>query len=74
MAGIDEVSSSARMNQYERGKHEPDFAMVESIANALNVPESYFYARDDDAAWLLVRFHRMIPADRAALIDYVARE
>jgi transcriptional regulator with XRE-family HTH domain len=64
LAGIDEMSSSARMNQYERGKHEPDFSMVERIAKVLNVPESYFYAKDDEAAWLQVVFHRMSKNDR----------
>lgn len=64
LAGIDEMSSSARMNQYERGKHEPDFSMVERIAKVLSVPESYFYAKDDEAAWLQVVFHRMSTADR----------
>jgi transcriptional regulator with XRE-family HTH domain len=73
LAGIDEMSSSSRMNQYERGKHEPDFSMVERIAKALNVPESYFYAKDDNAAWLLVAFHRMSSPDRARLIG-AARE
>lgn len=73
LAGIDEMSSSARMNQYERGKHEPDFSMVERIAKVLNVPESYFYAKDDEAAWLLVVFHRMPPTDRQELLN-VARE
>jgi transcriptional regulator with XRE-family HTH domain len=64
LAGIDEMSSSARMNQYERGKHEPDFSMVERIAKVLNVPESYFYAKDDEAAWLQVVFHRMSPSEK----------
>lgn len=64
LAGVDEMSSSARMNQYERGKHEPDFSMVERIAKVLNVPESYFYAKDDEAAWLQVVFHRMSAGDR----------
>ena len=73
LAGVDEMSSSARMNQYERGKHEPDFSMVERIAKALNVPESYFYAKDDEAAWLQVVFHRMSPEKRQLLID-AARE
>ncbi len=67
-AGIDEMSSSARMNQYERGKHEPDFSMVERIAKVLNVPESYFYAKDDEAAWLLVTFHRMSESGRGLVI------
>ena len=73
MAGIDEMSSSARMNQYERGKHEPDFSMVERIAKVLDVPESYFYAKDDEAAWLLVALHRMPPSDRQKVF-IVARE
>lgn len=59
LAGIDEMSSSARMNQYEKAKHEPDFTMVERIAKVLDLPESYFYSVDDEAAWLLVVFHRM---------------
>ena len=71
LAGIDEMSSSARMNQYERGKHEPDFSMVERIARVLNVPESYFYTKDDDAAWLLVIFHRMKPMQRQKVIEVV---
>ena len=69
LADIDEMSSSARMNQYERGKHEPDFSMVERIAKVLNVPESYFYAKDDEAAWLLLVFHRMSQPDRDKLIS-----
>jgi len=71
LADIDEMSSSARMNQYERGKHEPDFSMVERIARVLNVPESYFYAKDDDAAGLQVVFHRMSPSDREKVINVV---
>lgn len=71
LAEIDEMSSSARMNQYERGKHEPDFSMVERIAKVLNVPESYFYAKDDEAAWLQVVFHRMAPPDREQVVNLV---
>ncbi len=28
LAGIDEATASARMNQYERGIHTPDFALA----------------------------------------------
>lgn len=59
MAGIEEASASARMNQYERGKHEPDFSMVERIAKVLDLSEAYFYAKDDDLAWLIAQFHRL---------------
>jgi transcriptional regulator with XRE-family HTH domain len=67
-AGIDELSSSARMNQYERGKHEPDFSMVERIAGVLNVPECYFYCKDDDVAQILVQLHRAPEARKAEAI------
>jgi transcriptional regulator with XRE-family HTH domain len=65
LAGIDEMSSSARMNQYERGKHEPDFSMVERLAQVLNVPECYFYCKDDSVASILVQLHRVPPARKA---------
>ena len=67
LAGIDEMSASSRMNQYERGKHTPDPVMIRRIAEVLNVPASYFYADDDAAAWLQVVFHRM-PAEQKAVI------
>ena len=37
LAGIDESSASARMNQYETGKHVPDFLMATKIAEVLEV-------------------------------------
>jgi transcriptional regulator with XRE-family HTH domain len=53
-AKIDESSSSARVNQYERGKHYPDFNTAERLAEILNVPTPYLFAREDDlAAWIL---------------------
>ena len=36
-AGRDEFSASARVNQYERGKHTPDYSTVERIAKVLKV-------------------------------------
>jgi transcriptional regulator with XRE-family HTH domain len=44
----DEMSASARMNQYERGKHVPDISIVEKFAEVLNLPSAFFYATDDD--------------------------
>jgi transcriptional regulator with XRE-family HTH domain len=41
-AGIDEYSSSARINQYERGKHTPDFLTARHLAKVLSVPVAYF--------------------------------
>jgi len=71
LAGIDEMSASARMNQYERDKHEPDFSMVERIAHALGIPTSFFYAENDDEAELLCWFHRLAPDERTELLEKV---
>ena len=53
LAGIDEASASARMNQYERGRHVPDFSMMVKIGEVLGVPTPYFYAEDSELANLL---------------------
>ncbi|CAG0983761.1 HTH-type transcriptional regulator ImmR [Methylophilaceae bacterium] len=58
-AGIDEFSASPRMNQYERGKHIPDFSTVERLATILNVPTPYFYTRDEGLAKLLLQYGRL---------------
>ena len=55
-AGIDEFSASARVNQYERGKHMPDLQSLERLAAVLKVPVPYFYCRDSEMAELLIRY------------------
>src|SRR5882724_9000007 len=59
LAGIDEMSASARMNQYERGKHAPDWLTVQRLAAVLQVPVAYLYADDDATAELLLAFHAL---------------
>lgn len=63
-AGIDEFSASARINQYERGKHTPDFATVERLAKVLKVPTPFFYARDNDLAEVILRFGKLTAQPR----------
>jgi transcriptional regulator with XRE-family HTH domain len=55
-ANIDEFSASPRINQYERGRHTPDFETVERLAKVLKVPAAFFYTRDDDLAQLILHF------------------
>lgn len=57
-AGIDEASASARMNQYEKGTHAPNYEMSEKFAKVL-VPVEYLYARDDQVAALLLAFSKL---------------
>ena len=56
LAGIDEFSASARINQYERGKHVPDFKTLERLAEVLNTPAPYFYAKDEELADLILEY------------------
>ncbi len=63
-AGIDELSASSRISQYERGVHSPDFPTAERLAKALRVPAPFFYATDGTlAAWILA-FSKVSPAAR----------
>jgi len=70
LAGIDEFSASARVNQYERGKHVPDFATLEKFADLLLVPAAYFYAEDDALADLIAMFGNMKSAERKKLLVF----
>jgi transcriptional regulator with XRE-family HTH domain len=72
-AGVDEFSASARINQYERGKHTPDVLMASHLAHVLNVPLSYFYAVDDREAELLLLYHRL-PARKRGQVLRLALE
>lgn len=58
LAGIDEFSSSARINQYERDKHVPDYLTATRLARVLGVPVTYLYAEDDELADCILRFVR----------------
>lgn len=55
-AGIDEFSASARMNQYERGTHTPDFGTLKKISLVVNVPTAFFYAEEDTIAKMISSF------------------
>lgn len=72
-ADIDEASASARINQYERGKHWPDFGTVKRLAAVLHVPTAYFYAEDDSLAELVLQYHVLKGKRRRDLLDCAAR-
>jgi transcriptional regulator with XRE-family HTH domain len=57
-AGIDEFAASARMNQYETGKHAPDFQTLQHIAAVLKIDPSYFYCSDDNLARIIRAYSR----------------
>ncbi|EER7793337.1 helix-turn-helix domain-containing protein [Escherichia coli] len=68
LVGIDECSASARMNQYEKGKHMPDFSLTKKIADLLNVPVSYFYTPEDDLAEIILLINKLDKKQRLILL------
>ncbi|HEX5337713.1 MAG TPA: helix-turn-helix domain-containing protein [Gallionella sp.] len=68
-AGIDESSASARINQYERGKHMPDFLTVCNLAKVLEVPTAYFYTEEEHLAELIMISGRLQTSDHKTLLD-----
>ncbi|PVZ79326.1 transcriptional regulator [Serratia sp. S1B] len=57
LAGIDEATASARMNQYEQGIHTPDFKLACRLASVMNIPACYFYTEEDGLADMILRYN-----------------
>lgn len=71
LAGIDENSASARMNQYERGKHTPDFLTLSKIAQTLDLPTAYFFAETDDLAELIKSYSLLSEAEQIEITNFI---
>jgi transcriptional regulator with XRE-family HTH domain len=70
-AGIDEFSASARINQYERGKHMPDLLTLTRLAAVMEVSVPYFYCQDVELADLILKFSTLGKAQRRRLLGFM---
>ena len=70
-AGMDEFVASARVNQYETGKHLPDYYTVVKIANALGLPPAYFYTDDDVLADIIIYYGHLGATERRKLLSLI---
>lgn len=70
-AGIDEFSASARINQYERGKHSPDFNTARTLAKVLGIPTAYLYCEDELLAELISCYGELTTAQKKAVMQFV---
>lgn len=73
-AGIDEFSASARMNQYETGKHTPDYSTLERIAKVIKLPVAYFYAETTELAFLIKSFNQLPKNLKTALLQKLPQD
>jgi transcriptional regulator with XRE-family HTH domain len=67
-AGIDEFSASARISQYETGKHVPRYEIACRLADVLDVPAAFLYAREEAVAQLLLHWQAASAASRQQLL------
>lgn len=70
--GLDPDSASPRINQYERGRREPDLATVSRIAVLLDVPLAYLFCEDDDIAQGLIDLARLDGDSRGKILRRIA--
>lgn len=68
-AGIDEMSASARISQYENGRHLPRYQIAVRLAHGLGVPVAYLYTPDDATAELLLLWCDVSPVRREQVLE-----
>jgi transcriptional regulator with XRE-family HTH domain len=73
-AGIDEFSASARINQYERGKHMPDLQTLTRLAAVMHVPAPYFYCEDEELAGFILKFSTLTKAQKRRLFGLIEEQ
>ena len=67
-AGIDEFSASARISQYETGKHVPRYEIACKLAEVLKISVAYLYANDEATAQMLLLWQDAPMASRQLAI------
>jgi transcriptional regulator with XRE-family HTH domain len=60
-------AASARINQYERGKHVPDIDTAARLCKVLGVPAPFLYAQDDMLAAWISSFEKLTLAVRRSI-------
>lgn len=71
--GMDESSASARMNQYEKGKHTPDVKTLKLIAEELDVPLHYFFCEDSLSAELAMNLNKLTESDKRKVLELTSQ-
>ena len=69
--GMEPNTASARMNQYEKGKHAPDFLTMKRIAKELDVPVAYFYCEEDILSELICALGKLKKEEQIELLNTI---
>ena len=68
LAGMEPSVASPRINQYEKGKHEPQLETAKRLAKVLGIPPAFLYTEDEVLAKLLLRWTDLTVSQRKELL------
>lgn len=71
LAGLDPAVASPRINQYERGKHEPQLKTAKRLAEVLGIPPAFLYTEDELLAELLLQWNDLTLRQKKDLLKQV---
>ena len=71
LAGIEEFSASARINQYEKAVHAPNYDTAVRLSMALGVPVSYLFEQDDKLAEIILAAGKLTEKSRQVLLHFM---
>lgn len=72
--GLDPGNASARMNQYESGKHAPDYKMLKKIAEELCVPVPYLLCEDELLGDLIIELSKLSDVEKIKILNNLKKE
>ncbi|WP_396614782.1 helix-turn-helix domain-containing protein [Lysobacter soli] len=65
--------ASPRINQYERGKHEPQIKTAKQLAEVLGIPAAFLYTEDDLLAQLLLQWNELSIRQKKDLLKSIEK-
>ncbi|WP_449467378.1 helix-turn-helix domain-containing protein [Stenotrophomonas humi] len=68
LAGMEPEVASPRINQYERGIHEPRSGTAQKLAEVLGIPAAFLYTEDDLLASVLLRWNSLTKQQKKELV------
>ena len=71
LAGLDPAVASPRINQYERGKHEPQLRTAKQLAEVLGIPPAFLYTEDELLAELLLQWNDLTLRQKKDLLKQI---
>lgn len=71
LAGLEPHVASPRINQYERGKHEPKLQTAERLAEVLGIPPAFLYTQDELLAKLLLRWNGLTKQQKREVLRLI---